>query len=96
MGMIGVSYRKQSSPRIPWCKLRLEAVPHALAACAHGNIGGRERVLRLAVLTDLGKCIDKTADKADKNGRAASEGDRGIEKYQTAESDWELVQGANH
>lgn len=56
----------------------------------------RQSVLGLAALSDLGKRIHDTANKADEDGRNAAKGNRGIEEDQTTDRDWELVQSANH
>jgi hypothetical protein len=76
--------------------LRLQAIPHALAARAQRNVGSRENLLRLGVLSEFGERVDNTADEADKDGRNTSESNRRIKEDQTTQRNGELVQSTNH
>lgn len=77
--------------------LRAQGVAHALAASADQRVrGGKDTGLRLGVLLDLRHSVDNTGDKTDDNGGNTGEGDWGIEKDETRQSDGKLVEGANH
>ena len=94
--VVYVRLRSFNDLQQPMQSLRLQAVLHAPAAGAERNVGGGEDRLGLAVLSNLGQCIDQTTDETNDNGRDAAKGNRSIEENKTAKSNGKLVQSANH
>lgn len=74
--------------------LGLEAVSHAGSASTH--VGRGQDLLGLAALANFGNGVHDTAHEANKDGRNAAEGDRGVEKDETADGDGKLVESADH
>lgn len=78
------------------CALCLQRILHTAAARAERDVCGRQNCLGLAVLSDLGECVDNTTDKANENSRNTAKSDRGVEEDEATEGNWELVQGSDH
>lgn len=72
-------------------------IPTTLRTGTHDLLVGYwKRHLAHLCLSDLGPGVDETADEADDDGRDTAECDWGGEENESADSDWELIEGSDH